>query len=402
MFISLNSTEIFYCRLCGSENIETVFSFGYIPIANDLVKVGENRQSLESPLEVVRCENCFAVQLKHTVDPNVLFKNYLYSTPSNLNNYFKLYASDVSTFLNLKSGEGVVEIGGNNGMLCSHFKKLGHDAINVDPGLEVCNLSLNKGVKTYHSFFNKQIAKKIRGEYTGKVQLIVGNNVLAHCQLDPIMEGILELLDDDGTLVMQNCYLPKTLDSKDLGQIYAEHLFLHLLTPLETYFAQYDLNLYHVTFDDMQLGSFRAFIGKRKDEQSIKDAIIRERPYLQKSYYKKFWREVNEWKYKIFNLLEDLTYSNINDIAIYGTPAKLALILKFIGFDKFKYAIDDSHLKINKLVPGTNIKIKSSDYFKKNPTKYCFLGAYNFKEDIIRKNPQYWGIWIDPLSLQLY
>lgn len=392
-------TEIAYCRLCKSKNIETVFDFGSVPLANDLVAIGDERKSLESPLEVVRCLGCFGVQLKHDVDPNILFKNYLYSTPPNLDNHFKEYAKTVSSYLKLKKGNAVVEIGGNNGLLCQHFKNLGFYPVNVDPGLKVAQLSLERGIKTHHGFFNKETAKRIKGADTGLVKCIVANNVLAHCSLDIIMDGVVELLDEDGVLVMENAYLPKTIDNKDLGQFYCEHLHYHLLTPLKTYFAKYDLNLFKVEFNNVQMGSFRAYIGKKRpDETSISNAIAYEKLFIDDiGYYNKFWKSINNLTRKLYTLVEDLP-----DISIYGCPAKLVLLLKLINSTKFKYAAEDSALKVGKKVPGSNIEIQTSGYFKNNPTQYCLIGAYNFCQDIIKKNPQYKGIWLDPISLQLY
>ena len=367
-------------------------------MGNDLVKIGEDRQSFESPLIVVRCEDCCGVQLKHDVNPAILFKNYLYSTPPNLDGHFKKYARDVSSFLGLKKGEAVVEIGGNNGMLCSHFKKLGYDAINVDPGLEVAKLSLDKRIKTYHSFFDKQIAKKIEWADTGKVKLICANNVFAHTNLDVVMEGVLELLDNDGTLVIQNAYLPNTLDQNDIGQFYAEHVAYHLLYPLETYFAQYDLNLYHVEFNDMQFGSFRAFVGKRVDDATIQNALKKEKKYLKMSSYTDFWKRLNKWK----DRLERLLYNLDGSMSLYGVTAKVALLIKFIGFHYFDYAIDDSEFKWERKVPGTDIEIYPSKQLKNHPTKICVIGAYNMSNYIVQKNQYYEGLWIDPLKLQIY
>lgn len=393
-------TQISCCRLCKSKNLELLFDFKNVALANDYVKIDEKRKSLESPLVVVRCEDCFAVQLKHTVDPVVLFKNYLYSTPPNFDGHFKEYAKTVSVHLKLKKGEPVVEIGGNNGILCSHFKNLGYDPINVEPCLKIANIAREKGIEIYHGFFDKQTARRLKGAHTGIVKLIVGNNTLAHVNLDIIMDGVKEILHDDGILVMESCYLLRTIEQKDIGQFYAEHLHYHLLTPLKTFFKKHGYNLYHVEFNNVQLGSFRAYIGKRKDNQSIITALEKEKKYINNVVYKEFWRDINIWKDKIYNLLNDITDNN--EIAIYGCPAKLTLMLKFISFNRFKYAVDDSEYKINRLVPGTNIEIKSSDYFKKNPPEYCLIGAYNFCSDIIKKNDWYKGMWLDPLNLKFY
>ena len=55
-----------------------------------------------------------------------------------------------------------------------------------------------------------------------------------------------------------------------------------------------------------------------------------------------------------------------------------------LGKKEIDYFYDTTSFKINKYLPGTKIKIKK--YKKLNDSsKYVFLGAWNFKKEIFKK-----------------
>ena len=75
------------CRICGSSELSPVISLGrqYIAsifVKNDFVASPE----MTYPLDLVRCSakgGCGLVQLKHTVNPDVMYSNYGYRSGTN-------------------------------------------------------------------------------------------------------------------------------------------------------------------------------------------------------------------------------------------------------------------------------------------------------------------------------
>lgn len=63
-----NSKEIYTtrqtCRVCFSDKLTPLFSLGNLHISTFVEKPGNSIG--KAPLELVRCENCTLVQLKHT------------------------------------------------------------------------------------------------------------------------------------------------------------------------------------------------------------------------------------------------------------------------------------------------------------------------------------------------
>ena len=53
------------------------------------------------------------------------------------------------------------------------------------------------------------------------------------------------------------------------------------------------------------------------------------------------------------------------------------------------YFIDTTHDKQNKYTPGTKIPIKSHSDLVNDKVDYVFLGAWNFKEEIFKKEKKF-------------
>ena len=70
------------CLACGSNNIQTALDLGVQPLAN-AYKIAVNDAEDCYPLAVRLCHDCYHLQLSHTVDPEIIYKNYLYATGTN-------------------------------------------------------------------------------------------------------------------------------------------------------------------------------------------------------------------------------------------------------------------------------------------------------------------------------
>ena len=80
-----------------------------------------------------------------------------------------------------------------------------------------------------------------------------------------------------------------------------------------------------------------------------------------------------------------------NKIIGYGATAKAVTVVNYCNIDKnlISNFIDTTPEKVNKYIPGKNIKILK---YKKNILKkynYTFLGAWNFKKEIINKEKKF-------------
>ncbi len=270
----------------------------------------------------------------------------------------------------------MIGIGGNIGQLEKAYNDLGLIAINCEPAQNIAFESRQNGVQTINSFFGSNISKDIdiiNKTFNGilksiKAKLICANNVMAHCNLGPIIEGIKNLLDKDGVFIMENAYWLDSIKNSDAFQIYSEHYKYLSIKPIVNFFNLQGFDVFKVEYNQIQCGSFRAYIKSKKNkkfeiDKSVQEAIQNEEDFglYKKETYDKFIKDLDNIKVKLNDLLSGLKKEG-KKIGLFGVAAKTVLLLKYLEIGKYiDFATDDSNLKHNKFIPGQVIKILSKD-----------------------------------------
>ena len=143
--------------------------------------------------------------------------------------------------------------------------------------------------------------------------------------------------------------------------------------------------------------ALRYFIKRKKNKffkisNNVKKQINKEIKYGLHKFitYKNFSKKVQKSKYRLLQILNKIKKKNKKIIG-YGATSKSFTILNYCNIDKdlIPNFIDITPEKVNKFMPGKNIKILK--YSKKILNKYdfVFLGAWNFKEEIFKKEKSF-------------
>jgi len=403
------------CRLCSSDNIEKIFDFGSTPFANSFLKKEQLHQKEKSaPLRLFECKDCRSVQLYDTVDPQILFSNYLYSSSESgsLKKYFGHYVKAIKNTIDISKDQYVVDIGSNDGILIEEFVKNQIHCVGVEPATNLANKANSNNLKTYNDFFNKDLALSIIKDQGKKAKVICCNNCFAHIDdLHSILESICSLLDTKGLFIFENAYLLDTIKGKYFDQVYHEHIYYHSLVPIQKLLLKYNLEIVKVQKTNNQGGTIR-FYSKwinsgfklkidKKQELSNINSIKEEEElfYSNLNRYSDLNKSIKLKKKALQQTISKAQKEN-KTISAYGCPAKFTTFTKVFGLDKssIDYVVDDSPTKQGLYAPGNHIPIVSKDYFIKNPSDYCIITAWNFSDLIINNNKQYKGIWINPFS----
>ena len=108
------------------------------------------------------------------------------------------------------------------------------------------------------------------------------------------------------------------------------------------------------------------------------------------STYKKFSSKVRESKKKLFNIFLKLKKEKLKVIG-YGATAKSCTVLNYcqVGANFIDYFYDTTSYKIGRYLPGSKIKIKKYKKLNKKKVDIAFLGAWNFKEEIFKKEKNF-------------
>ena len=123
------------CRSCDEANFEAVLDLGdcYLPT----FVVARDEALPKAPLDLVRCDSCGLLQLRHETDPELLCRDYWYR--SGINQTMRDALADVVLDGMRYSKEGVwLDIGANDGYLLSRvserFTKIASEpALNMQP-----------------------------------------------------------------------------------------------------------------------------------------------------------------------------------------------------------------------------------------------------------------------------
>ena len=287
-----------------------------------------------------------------------------------------------------------MEIGSNDGVFLKNFNK--KSVIAVEPCKNLARLT-KKLFKTYDEFWNLKLAKKLIKQKKGEIDLIFSANTISHIpNLNETFEGIFNILSDDGVLVIEDPSLLKVLQNNSYDQFYDEHVYVFSTISVNNIVKDYGLRLFDVENLPTHGGSNRYYIckenGKYKNTSRLKKVIKSEISYkLHKiKSYLEFSKRVNISKRKLFNLIKRLKKKN-KKIISYGATYKSTTVFNYCNFNTkmIDYVTDTTHNKQGKYTPGTHIKIISPEYGMNDSVDYAFLGAWNFKKEIFKKEKNF-------------
>ena len=288
----------------------------------------------------------------------------------------------------------IMEIGSNDGVFLKNFNK--KSVIAVEPCKNLARIT-KKMFKTYDEFWNLKLSKKLINEKKGEIDLIFSANTISHIpNLDETFKGINNILSKDGVFVIEDPSLLKVLQNNSYDQFYDEHVYVFSSIAIKKIIKKYGLRLFDIEHLTTHGGSNRYYIckenGKYKESLRLKSALKKEISYkLHKieSYYK-FSKRVNLSRKKLFNLIMKLKKKH-KKIISYGATYKSTTVFNFcrINSQMIDYVTDTTLNKQGKYTPGTHLKIISPNEGMNDNVDYAFLGAWNFKKEIFKKEKNF-------------
>lgn len=379
--------QVVNCRACLYTTFKPWFNLGIQPLANNLIADLDDYTEDKFPLSLMVCQNCQLVQLTHVVNPDLLFKNYLYysSTSKVFRDHFEDLAKQQFILDRVHKDDLVVDIGSNDGILLKPFRQQGARVLGIDPADEIAVAATNDGIQTIPAYFDLNVAKVIKKDL-GAAKLITATNVFAHVDnLDDILDGVKELIDPDGRFMIEVAYLPEMIKQGTFDLIYHEHLCYWHLRPLQVIFQRNGMYIDEIQKVPVHGGSIRVFA---RVGLATQQTLPNEDYHLTGS--QEFWqfpKKVEKNKAEIVRLLTKIKGEG-KRIAGYGAPAKMSTITNYfdIGADIIDFIIEDAPAKQNHYSPGKHIKIVAPyEDFSDCTHEYMFIFAWNFAESIMEK-----------------
>lgn len=381
------------CYICKNEKLELFLSLGHQPPSDAFLKLEDlNKPEMTYPLDCYFCPSCALIQLGYAVDPEVLFRDYVYTTGTNnaLKANFHGLVEKIVSACKLQKGDLAIDIGANDGTLLQNYLPHGINILGIDPS-SVAQNAKEKGLPMIVDFFNSDTAEQAIREY-GKARVITATNVFAHVQdLDSFMKGVTLLLQNDGIFISESGYVVDMVENMSYDQIYHEHLRYYGLTPLVALFDRHDMEVIDVEHIESHGGSIRVFAAKKGAHpitHTVSKMLAEEKAggYTQLEIYQKFAKRVVETKFALLEIIFNLKKGGQRIVGI-GAPAKGNTLLNFckLDADTIDYLTEKSPLKIGLFSPGMHIPvIDEAQMFESQPEAALML-SWNIAEELMTK-----------------
>ncbi len=376
-----NITENKTCLACGSTNLTKTLDLHDQPLANNF-KSEPSEQELY-PLCVNLCTDCHHLQLTHTVDPRIIYANYLYvaGTSKTLKDYSDWFAGYVNETIERRTNS-VLDIGCNDGTQLDSFKSIGFKTYGIDPAENIYPESSAK----HHvvcDFFGPHVVERIYVTFDA----IIAQNVMAH-NPNPFefLKTCEELMADHTLLFVQTSQADMVLNN-EFDTIYHEHVNFFNANSMYQLAERVGINLIDVFKTPIHGNSYVFVFSKsRYKEYNVFNKIAIESKLQQIDTYVNWEKTVQQNMTELKSVIQEHRAQGYKIVG-YGAAAKGNTLLNFIK-EPLDLIIDDSPLKQNMYTPGLNIPIKSIDALKEfsKENKILFMPlAWNFFKEISQR-----------------
>lgn len=382
------------CRFCGTGLSQTFVDLGMSPLCQTHIAPDRlNDMEPFYPLHAYVCADCFLVQLGEYVTPDGIFSEYAYfsSYSTSWVEHARRYVEVMTARFRLGAHSKVVEIASNDGYLLQHFVGLGIPCLGIEPAANVAEAARAKGIPTTVRFFGRRTAQELASE-SGRADLLLGNNVLAHVpDLNDFVGGMKILLAPGGVITMEFPHLMRLMQENQFDTIYHEHFSYFSLVTVERVFASHGLTIFDVEELPTHGGSLRIYARHAEDDaKPVSSGVIglrrreTEDGFLTLARYAGFADQVNATKRDLLSFLISARESG-KTVVGYGAPGKGNTLLNYCGIrtDFLDYTVDANPYKQGKYTPGTRIPIHDPSRIRETRPDYVLILPWNLATEIM-------------------
>jgi hypothetical protein len=370
-------TEVCYyvqrCRACGNKSLETVLDLGeqYLPRFTKEIDVNLPR----APLELGRCKTCGLLQLRHTTDPDLLYRKFWYrsSINSTMRNALISVVGD-----GLKSHKkGVwVDIGANDGYLLSKVPDEFHK-VAFEPAKNLADDLEEHADMVVVDYFKKN-------PEVAHLANVITSVAMFYDLDDPgrFLDDIRDTLARDGVWINQLNDAPTMMRQNAFDSICHEHLCYYDVPVLSKLYEEHGLTITKVSNNDVNGGSIRVE-AKRSCDITVKPSIG-EHLGVSRNEALEFAMRIMRWKENMRYLLTAL--SAAGPLWCYGASTKGTVLLQYLGCNDLFIAAADRNPEKNGLrMAGSWIPITSEVEFRKAGAKAALVLPWAFKDEFVKR-----------------
>jgi len=398
-----------FCRICNSEDIETILKLRDTPLEDQFVdKFNKNKHQKVYPLELAICCNCGYVHLPHVINPEESYIEYIYKSgvTAGLRSHYDAYAKEIVDKYKIKKNSLIVDLGSNDGSMLASFQKQKINVLGVEPAKSIAEYANQSGVKTINDFFTEDVAAQIISNY-GNADVITANYMFANIDnISNFTESVVRLLSKDGLFVIETGYHIEQFKIKMFDYIYHEHFSYFTVGVLSFLFQKFGLEIIDVQITKPKGGSVRVVSQRQNGSREILPSVSKIVNNENKSniydleMYRDFDATLQKLKLELTNLLHNIKSSGKSIIALGASHSTTTLIYHFELANYFEYIVDDNKAKHNHYSPGLHIPVFETDKMYDEKPDYVLILAWQHSDVICERHSKFvknGGIFIVPL-----
>ena len=391
------------CRICDSDHLSDVLDLGAQPPANSLYPPGETPPP-RIPLRALFCNNCCCLQLGESVNPDYLFRKYLWVTGTSrtASKYSYLFAKRALDKIESEK-PFVVEVASNDGTFLRGFQIQNCEVLGVDPAKNIAEVANSNGIPTQADFFTKEVAENIiRSRRVADV--VIARNVIPHVKgIHSVIGGLKTIMGKGGVGIIEFHDSSLLLKELQYDYIYHEHLFYFTLLSMQNLLNQHELYAFDIDSSPISGGSWVIYFSSAEKQKSEKLIKAEESENKNQVNQLKSWVAFGEKAISHRDQLKNLIQEIGEPILAYGASARSSTLLNFadISSQDITAIIDRNSLKHQLITPGTGVPVISFEEGVERliKTKKMLLLAWNFTDEVIQdlREHGYTGQFIQPL-----
>jgi hypothetical protein len=354
--------------------MKTILDLGTQPLVNNLCSSEQEAMEAEQfPLKAV-VEEDLTIHLDHAVDPEILYKHYLYRSGVS-QPYIDHCAALFHSFKHLRHGT-IIDIGGNDGTLLKTFQAqsdLPLYLVNVDASESFKQDNEDAGILFINGYWSDTVSAP-------KADIIISTNVFQHTKdIHAFMRGIQKHLD--GVWILEFPYTLDTIATGQFDQFYHEHYYYWLITPLEELFKQYGLRIIACLPQSIHGGTMRLWMtNKELGAPSLDFSAVKQKEQKVVELCN-FDQTIAGLRTYFGNVLST---GELGRICFFGAAAKGCVFLNALGLNVNTMGrtvvVDDTVEKQGLYVPGTGFQVVDRSALKNYDT--VIILAHNFADHI--------------------
>lgn len=346
-------------------------------------------------MQLFSCVDCGLCQLGYVVDPEVVWHEFSFvsGTTQTATRHLQDLARELVRRLGLDERSFAVDIGSNDGTLLAGYRAAGVRVLGVDPAELPIRMALERGIPTWHAYFDERTAKRIVSEH-GQADAISAAGCFAHiADLQGVMKGLQALLKRGGIFCSDNQYWLDVFRRGHYDNVYHQHLRNYSLRPLVRLFADYGMDVFDVRRSEVYGGSIRVFAcwsGDREISPRVEEllALELEAGLYDPATFEGFAATVREQRERLFDAVYKHRSAGRKVIGI-GAAAKAATVCNYCQLDRelVAYITDVNPLRVGKYLAGAHIPVVGEQWMfdDPEPAGAGILFAWNYRHEIAPK-----------------